>query len=102
MKVTNVKIRKINGESRLRGVSSVTFDDSFVVNDIRIIEGERGIFIAMPSRKTSKGNFRDIAHPVNTETRQLIEDSIKTKYQYLLDNPTEEEHEYHNPASSQN
>lgn len=66
MQVTDVKIRKISGESRLRGVASITFDNSFVVNDIRVIEGARGIFIAMPSRKTTKGTFRDIAHPVNT------------------------------------
>ncbi|ABC65766.1 septation regulator SpoVG [Candidatus Phytoplasma asteris] len=91
MKVTDVKVRKINGESRLRGVSSITFENQFVVNDIRIIEGERGIFIAMPSRKTSKGNFRDIAHPINSETRQIIENCIKTKYQDLLDNPPQEE-----------
>ncbi|WP_349402014.1 DNA-binding protein SpoVG [Candidatus Phytoplasma solani] len=93
MNVTDVKIRIINGESRLRGVASITFDNSFVVNDIRIIEGEKGIFIAMPSRKTSKGTFRDIAHPVNTETRQIIENFIKTKYQYILDNPIKEKHE---------
>ncbi|RMI88994.1 septation regulator SpoVG [Candidatus Phytoplasma solani] len=93
MQVTDVKIRKISGESRLRGVASITFDNSFVLNDIRVIEGARGIFIAMPSRKTTKGTFRDIAHPVNTETRQIIEECIKVKYQDLLDNPVEEEHE---------
>ncbi|AGL90067.1 septation regulator SpoVG [Candidatus Phytoplasma australiense] len=96
MKVTDVKIRKINGESRLRGVASIAFDDCFVVNDIRIIEGEKGIFIAMPSRKTTKGTFRDIAHPVNTGTRQVIEESILTKYQDVLNNPVEDKPEQEN------
>ena len=82
MEITSVTVRKVDKEgSRMRGIASVLLDDSFAVHDIRIIEGENGLFIAMPSRKTSKGNYRDVAHPITTECRKMFDDAILTEYQ---------------------
>ena len=77
MKITSVNVRKIEKEgSRMKGIASILLDDSFAVHDIRIIEGDNGLFIAMPSRKTSTGGYRDIAHPINPEVRTMFEESI--------------------------
>lgn len=76
MKVTDVRIRKVAEQKRLRGVASVTFDDCFVVHEIKIIEGDNGLFIAMPSRKNTQGVFKDLAHPILTETRDEIEKAV--------------------------
>ncbi|HHY29671.1 MAG TPA: septation regulator SpoVG [Syntrophaceticus sp.] len=82
MQVTEVRIRKVNQDgSRMKAVCSVTFDNEFVVHDIKIVEGERGLFIAMPSRKTPAGEFRDIAHPINSDTRKSIQEAILNAYQ---------------------
>jgi stage V sporulation protein G len=82
MQVTEVRIRKVNQDgSRMKAVCSVTFDNEFVVHDIKIVEGERGLFIAMPSRKTPAGEFRDIAHPINSDTRKTIQEDILNAYQ---------------------
>lgn len=83
MKVTDVRIRKITSEGKMKAVVSVTFDDQFVVHDIKIIEGQNGPFIAMPSRKMGEGDFRDIAHPINSETRGMIQDAIFARYEEL-------------------
>ena len=81
MQVTSVTVRKIEKEgSRMRGIASILLDDSFAVHDIRIIEGDNGLFIAMPSRKTSTGGYRDIAHPINPETRTMFEETILEAY----------------------
>ena len=81
MKITSVSVRKVEKEdSRMKGIASVTLDDSFVIHDIRIIEGDEGLFIAMPSRKTATGTYRDIAHPINQEVRQLFEETIFEAY----------------------
>ena len=81
MKITSVNVRKIEKEgSRMKGIASVVLADSFAVHDIRIIEGDNGLFIAMPSRKTSTGGYRDIAHPINPETRALFEEAILEAY----------------------
>ena len=81
MKITSVSVRKIEKEgSRMKGIASVLIDDCFAVHDIRIIEGEDGLFIAMPSRKTPTGDYRDIAHPINPETRALFEEAILEAY----------------------
>ena len=89
MKITSVNVRKIEKEgSRMKGIASVVLDDSFAVHDIRIIEGDNGLFIAMPSRKTATGGYRDIAHPINPEVRALFESSILEEYKN-----TEEEKE---------
>lgn len=82
MEITSVNVRKIEKEgSRMRGIASVLIDDAFAVHDIRIIEGDNGLFIAMPSRKTATGDYRDIAHPVNQETRAMLEEAIKAEYE---------------------
>ena len=84
MNITDVRIRKINDESKMKAVVSITFDDEFVVHDIKIIEGQNGLFIAMPSRKMGEGDFRDIAHPLVSETRNKIRDAIFTEYDKVL------------------
>lgn len=81
MNITTVNVRKIEKEnSRMKGIASVLIDDSFAVHDIRIIEGDNGLFIAMPSRKTATGGYRDIAHPINPEVRKVFEDAILEAY----------------------
>lgn len=82
MKITEVKVKKIDKEnSRMKGIATVKIDDCFVVHDIRIIEGDNGLFIAMPSRQTATGTYRDIAHPINSETRQIFEKEIIEAYE---------------------
>ena len=91
MKITSVNVRKIEKEgSRMKGIASVLLDDSFAVHDIRIIEGEKGLFIAMPSRKATDGEYRDIAHPINSGTRDRIQTIILEKYQEVMDAEPEE------------
>ncbi|GFN35220.1 septation regulator SpoVG [Tepidimicrobium xylanilyticum] len=84
MKVTDVRIRKITEEGKMKAIVSVTFDEEFVVHDIKIIEGQNGLFVAMPSRKMPDGEFRDIAHPINAETRQKIQSAIFEEYEKVL------------------
>ena len=88
MKITDVRIRKIAKEGKMKAIVSITLDDEFVVHDIKVIEGEKGLFIAMPSRKTTTGEYRDIAHPINSQTREQIQDIILKEYLRAL---TEEE-----------
>lgn len=83
MKITDVRIRRIRGVGKLKAVASLTFDDAIVIHDIKLIEGDSGLFIAMPSRKLSNGEFRDIAHPINKEARSEIESKIFEKYEEL-------------------
>ena len=91
MKITSVNVRKIEKEgSRMKGIASVLLDDSFAVHDIRIIEGDNGLFIAMPSRKTATGGYRDIAHPINPEIRAMFEDAILEAYDKAEDVSEEE------------
>ena len=80
MKITDVRIRKIAKDGKMKAIVSITLDDEFVVHDIKVIEGEKGLFIAMPSRKTSTGEYRDIAHPINSQTREQIQDIILDEY----------------------
>ncbi len=94
MKITQVSIRKIDKEnSRMKGIASVVLDDEFAVHDIRIISGEKGLFIAMPSRKTATGNYRDTAHPLNQEVRSMFEREILDAYEKAEDEVTEAEEE---------
>ncbi|KXZ40606.1 stage V sporulation protein G [Alkalithermobacter thermoalcaliphilus JW-YL-7 = DSM 7308] len=86
MKITDIKIRKITDEGKMKGIVSVTFDDLFVVHDIKIIQGQNGLFIAMPSRKISDGEFRDIAHPINSTMRQMLEEQVISAYKQALNN----------------
>ena len=80
MTITDVRIRKIASDGKMKAIVSVTFDNEFVVHDIKVIEGQNGLFIAMPSRKTPDGEFKDIAHPINTDTREKIQQSILEAY----------------------
>lgn len=81
MQITDVRIRKVNKEGKMKAVVSITLDNEFVVHDIKIIEGEKGMFIAMPSRRAGDGEYRDIAHPINSETREKIQSIILEKYE---------------------
>ena len=81
MQITDVRLRKVNSENRMKAVASVTFDNEFVIHDIKVIESQNGLFIAMPSRKTPNGEFKDIAHPINAETREKIQASILEAYE---------------------
>ena len=80
MQITDVRLRKVSSENRMKAVASVTFDGEFVIHDIKVIESQNGLFIAMPSKKTPNGEYKDIAHPINTETRGMIQDLIIAKY----------------------
>ncbi len=81
MQITDVRVRKVTKEGKMNPVVSITFDDEFVVHDIKVIEGEKGLFIAMPSRRSVDNEYRDIAHPINPETRERIQRLILQKYE---------------------
>ena len=84
MTITDVWVRKIEKEGKLKAIVSITLDNEFVVHDIKVIEGEKGLFIAMPSKKSADGEFRDIAHPINSSTREMIQSTILDRYQKSL------------------
>ena len=88
MNITDVRVRKVSKEGKMKAVVSITIDDEFVVHDIKVIEGEKGLFIAMPSRKTADGEYRDIAHPINSDTRQQLQEMILDEYEKAI--PTED------------
>ncbi len=89
MRITDVRVRKVAKEGKLKAVVSITLDDEFVVHDIKVIEGEKGLFIAMPSKKAADGEYRDIAHPINSSTRERIQRMILDKYEEALENEPE-------------
>ena len=89
MKITDVRIRKVTKQGKMRAVVSVTFDNEFVVHDIKVIEGERGLFIAMPSKKSTDGEYRDIAHPINSDMRKTLQDTILEAYDKAADEAVE-------------
>ncbi|MCM1112574.1 MAG: septation regulator SpoVG [Muribaculum sp.] len=89
MQITDVRVRKITKEGKMKAVVSITLDDEFVVHDIKVIEGEKGLFIAMPSKKSTDGEYRDIAHPINSGTRENIQQTILDAYERALDEPEE-------------
>lgn len=80
MQITDIRMRKIDKENKVKAIVSITIDDEFVVHDIKVIEGEKGLFIAMPSRKATDGDYKDIAHPIKSETRERIQTMILDKY----------------------
>ncbi|MDD6480952.1 MAG: septation regulator SpoVG [Lachnospiraceae bacterium] len=84
MQITDIRIRKMDKEGKMKAVVSITIENEFVVHDIKIIEGEKGLFIAMPSRKAADGEYRDIAHPINSQTRENIQRLILEKYEEVL------------------
>lgn len=84
MQITDVRVRQMVKEGKLKAVASITLDDEFVVHDIKVIEGEKGLFIAMPSKKSTDGEYRDVAHPIKSETREQIQALIINKYKEVL------------------
>jgi stage V sporulation protein G len=84
MTITDVRVRKVLKEGKLKAVVSITIDDVFVVHDIKVVDGDKGLFIAMPSRKSSDGEYRDVAHPIDSATREMIQKTILAKYQEML------------------
>ena len=84
MQITDVRIRTVEKEGKMKAVVSITIDEEFVVHDIKVIEGDKGLFIAMPSRKAADGEYRDIAHPINSDTRERIQTLILQKYQETM------------------
>lgn len=91
MQITDVRVRKITKEGKMRAIVSITIDDEFVIHDIKVIEGDKGLFIAMPSKKATDGEYRDIAHPINSSTREKIQTIILEAYQKALLITDEEE-----------
>lgn len=90
MKITDVRVRKITKEGKMKAIVSITIDDEFVVHDIKVIEGEKGLFIAMPSKKATDGEYRDIAHPINSATRETIQKIILDSYERAFLEPEQE------------
>lgn len=94
MEITNVRVRVVEKEnSKMRGFASVTIDDQFVVHDIRILEGDNGLFLAMPSKQIAPGEYRDIAHPINAEARKIFSDAILAEYENELKKEASESEE---------
>ena len=85
MQITDVRIRKISKEGKMKAIVSITLDGEFVVHDIKVIEGEKGLFIALPSRRAGDGEYRDIAHPINSQTREMIQNIILERYEAVLE-----------------
>lgn len=90
MKITDVRVRKMTREGKMRAIVSITIDDEFVIHDIKVIEGDKGLFIAMSSKKATDGEYRDIAHPINSSTRERIQSIILERYNQALSEPDEE------------
>lgn len=91
MNITDVRVRVLTRDSRLRGIASITIDNDLVVHDIKIIEGDKGWFIAMPSRQTADGEYRDVVHPLNTETRLMLQELVLAKYREAVEAESESE-----------
>ena len=89
MQITDVRIRKVEKEGKMKAVVSITIDEEFVVHDIKVIEGDKGLFIAMPSKKATDGEYRDIAHPINSSTRENLQRVILECYEKALEEPEE-------------
>ncbi len=81
MQITDVRVRRIAKEGKMRAIVSITLDDEFVIHDIKVIEGDKGLFIAMPSKKAADGEYRDIAHPINSSTRERLQNIILEQYE---------------------
>ena len=90
MRITDVRVRKLNKEGKMKAIVSITLDDEFVVHDIKVIEGEKGLFIEIPSKKASDGEYRDIAHPINSATRENIQKLILEAYEKAKEEPGEQ------------
>jgi stage V sporulation protein G len=100
MNITDVMVKKLGNEGKLKAYVSITFDDSFVVHNLKVINGQNGIFVAMPSRKTTSGEFKDVAHPINSAFREVLQKAVLEAYNQEVENKpeTEEKHETDNPS----
>ena len=87
MEITDIRIKKVTGESKMKAVASVTFDNAFAVHDVKVIEGPEKLFVAMPSRRTPDGEYRDIAHPINSDMRAMLESRVLAAYDAIEDEP---------------
>lgn len=87
MEITDIRIKKVTGESKMKAVASVTFDNAFAVHDVKVIEGPEKLFVAMPSRRTPDGEYRDIAHPINSDMRATLESRVLAAYDAIEDEP---------------
>ncbi|MDA3932201.1 MAG: septation regulator SpoVG [Tenericutes bacterium] len=83
MKITEIRAKRIRGNNRLKGIAAITIDECFVIHELRIIDGKNGLFVAMPSRRMPNGEYKDVAHPINTETRSMIEKEVLESYNAL-------------------
>jgi len=95
MKITDVRVKKVGNEGKLRAYVSVTFDDSFVVHNLKVIDGQSGIFVAMPSRKTTSGEFKDVAHPINSAFREVLQKAVLEAYDKETEKLESEERSVH-------
>lgn len=84
MNVTDVRVRKINQDGKMKAIVSITIDESFVIHDVKVVEGQNGLFVAMPSRRTPEGEYRDIAHPINSSVREVIQNAVLEAYQNAI------------------
>ena len=85
MEITDVRIRRVNTDGKMKAVVSVTFDDEFVIHDVKVVEGTNGLFVAMPSRKTPEGDFRDIAHPISSSSRAKIQTRVLEEFEKSIE-----------------
>ena len=90
MEITDIRIKKVASEGKMKAVASVTFDNAFAVHDVKVIEGPEKLFVAMPSRRTPDGEYRDIAHPINSDMRNMLESKVLAAYDAIEDEPTPE------------
>ncbi|WP_280772226.1 septation regulator SpoVG [Salipaludibacillus daqingensis] len=100
MEVTDVRLRRVNTEGRMLAIASITIDDEFVVHDIRVIDGNNGMFVAMPSKRTPDGEFRDIAHPISSKTREKIQLAVLTEYEKVGEKEETKEQSYEEAGAS--
>jgi stage V sporulation protein G len=100
MNITDVRVKRVGNEGKLKAYVSITFDDSFVVHNLKVINGQNGIFVAMPSRKTTSGEFKDVAHPINSAFREILQKAVLDAYNQEAENKpeTEEKHDTDNPS----
>ena len=101
MKITEIRIKKVDGNNKLKAFVSVTFDECFVVHNLKIIDGNKGLFLAMPRRKTKSGEYKDVAHPILTEFRNYLQEEILAKYDADEDEHKEEEKEIENETETE-
>ena len=90
MEITDIRIKKVASEGKMKAVASVTFDNAFAVHDVKVIEGPEKLFVAMPSRRTPDGEYRDIAHPINSDMRNMLESKVLAAYNAIEDEPAPE------------